>query len=357
LAAQETSPQPGAAVGTMAVKRLVVVGASSGGIEALRTLAAGLPEDFPAPICVVVHTSPESPGVLDVILQRAGPLPAEAPVTGDQLREGRIYVAPPDHHLLVEPGALRLSRGPTENRFRPAIDPLFRSAAQVYGPSVIGVILSGNLDDGVAGLRTIKQLGGLAVVQDPADALFPSMPQNALQHVDVDHRAPVAELGALLTRLVRAPHEPVSRHVVPKEVEIEVNIANEHNAVAAGIEDIGEPSSFACPECHGVLLRLKRTDPVRFRCHTGHAYSAESLLAAVNEGIEEGLWNAVRALEEGHLLLEHLAAHARRRGDAERAMLLSEQVASAKEQSETLRRVVTERAWLVASRPLMMPRR
>src|SRR5688572_16555907 len=175
----------------MRTKHLVVVGASSGGIEALRELVSKLPEEFPAPLCIVLHTSPRGPGVLDGILNRSGPLPATNARDLERLQPGRIYVAPPDCHLLIEPGRVRVTKGPRENRFRPAIDPLFRSAAQVYGPAAIGVILTGNLGDGTAGLWAIKQLGGTTVVQDPADALFPSMPQNALNHVRVDHVVPL----------------------------------------------------------------------------------------------------------------------------------------------------------------------
>src|SRR5436190_23370092 len=160
--------------------QIVVVGTSAGGIEALRTLAAALPADFRAPMCVVMHTAPQSPGVLHEILSRSGPLVATLACSGERLRAGRVYIAPPDHHLLVEPGKLRVTKGPKENRFRPAIDPLFRSAAQVYGPRAIGVVLTGSLDDGSAGLWAVKQLGGTAVVQDPADALYPAMPQNAM---------------------------------------------------------------------------------------------------------------------------------------------------------------------------------
>src|SRR3954464_3473658 len=161
-------------------KHLVVIGASAGGIEALRVLVAALPPDFPAPIGIVLHTSPQSPGPLGSILSRSGPLPATNARDRERLKPGHIYVAPPDSHMLVEPGILRVTKGPRENRFRPAIDPLFRSAAQVYGPGSIGVLLTGSLDDGTAGLWTVKQLGGIAIVQDPADALFPSMPQNAI---------------------------------------------------------------------------------------------------------------------------------------------------------------------------------
>src|SRR5687768_9810566 len=170
----------------MRTKQVVVVGASAGGIEALRELVAGLPADFPAPVCIVLHTAPQAPGVLDSILSRSGPLPARNAADRDRLEPGRIYIAPPDCHLLVEPGRTRVTKGPRENRFRPAIDPLFRSAAQVFGPGAIGVVLTGSLDDGTSGLDVIKRLGGTAVVQDPVDALYPSMPQSAIDHVEVD---------------------------------------------------------------------------------------------------------------------------------------------------------------------------
>src|SRR5687768_905155 len=174
----------------MQTKRVVVIGTSSGGIEALRTIIGALPRDFDAAIAIVMHTAPQSPGVLPDIIRRAGPLDAPAVRSGESLRRGAIYVAPPDHHLLIEPGRIRLTRGPRENRFRPAIDPLFRSAAQVYGPAAIGVILTGSLDDGAAGLWAIKQLGGTAIVQDPEEALYPDMPRAAIQATNVDYCVP-----------------------------------------------------------------------------------------------------------------------------------------------------------------------
>jgi two-component system chemotaxis response regulator CheB len=194
----------------MHTKRLVVIGTSAGGIEALRAVADGLPDDFPAAIAVVVHTAPESPGVLHEILDRSGPLTAVNPRNLERLRPGQIYVAPPDHHLTIEPGRVRVTKGPKENGFRPAIDPLFRSAAQVYGPAAIGVILTGSLDDGTAGLWAIKQLGGIAIVQDPSDALFPSMPQSALHHVKADYIVPLKELAPLLVRLTASHVEEAS---------------------------------------------------------------------------------------------------------------------------------------------------
>ena len=188
----------------------MVIGASSGGIDAVRRIVGGLPEGLPAAICVVIHTAADSPGVIDEILRRTTRLPVANAENGARLEAGHVYVAPPDHHLVIEPGALAVTRGPKENRFRPAIDPLFRSAAQAYGAAAIGVILTGNLDDGTAGLAAIKRLGGIAVVQDPQDAQFPSMPGSAAAHVDVDHIATLAEIPPLLERLLARPLAPAT---------------------------------------------------------------------------------------------------------------------------------------------------
>lgn len=296
-------------------KDIVVIGASAGGIDALRAIVACLPANFPAPIFVVVHTSPDSPGVLDLILSRAGKLRALAGKDNEPIEDGRIYVAPPDHHLVLEPGTICLTRGPKENRFRPAIDPLFRSAAQVYGPRVVGVILTGGLDDGTAGLWAVKQLGGTAIVQDPAEALVDSMPRSAIKNVKVDYVVSLNEIPALLERLVSTPVEKEGRYAVPEDLNIEVDIAKEKPPVNSGIFKLGGPSTFACPECHGVLLQLKDGDRTRFRCHTGHAYSVDNLLADLKESIGDSLWNAVRAIEEEVMLLNHMASHGGNHGE------------------------------------------
>jgi two-component system chemotaxis response regulator CheB len=330
----------------MQPRHLVVVGASAGGIEALRLLVANLPDDFPAAAAVVMHTAPQSPGVLHEILSRSGPLPVLQPRTGERLRPGHIYVAPPDHHLLVEPGRLRVTKGPRENRFRPAIDPLFRSAAQVFGPRAIGVILTGNLDDGTAGLWTIKQLGGVAVVQDPADAMFPSMPMSALVHVRVDHAVPLAEIAPLLVRLTGAPvpvEEPAPAGIQLETLEVEVDIAKERDPLDAGLRRIAKPSTFACPECHGVLLQLEEGGRIRFRCHTGHAFSAETLLAAIDESIEEAIWSAIRVLQEGSMLTEQLAEHVRSAHDAGKGSALLARARDLRHQADAIRQLATER--------------
>jgi two-component system chemotaxis response regulator CheB len=324
----------------MPSRNIVVVGTSAGGLEALRFLAAQLPPAFPAPVCVVMHSSPDGPGVLHEILSRAGGLEAISPRDGESLRPGRIYVAPPDRHLLVEPGIVRVTKGPKENRFRPAIDPLFRSAAQVYGPAAIGVILTGNLDDGTAGLVTVKQLGGTAIVQDPADAPFPSMPLSALRHAKVDHQVALTDLPALLVRLTAAETQAAPAEV-PETVEVEVEIAKEKNALDAGVERIAAPSSYACPECHGVLLQLADESLIRFRCHTGHAYSAESLLAALSESVEAALWGAIRALEESSMLVEQMSRHLREHRRDSEAERFAERAAETHRQSKLIRALVT----------------
>ena len=329
----------------MRSKRLVVIGASAGGIEALRVIVGALPTDFAAPICVVLHTSPQSPGILDGILTRAGRLPAINVINRERLQDGHIYVAPPDFHLVVEPGLVRVTKGPRENRFRPAIDPMFRSAAQIYGPAAIGVILTGSLDDGTDGLWAIKQLGGTAIVQDPRDALFPSMPQNAIDHVNVDYSLRLADIAPMLIRLTAAPVEATAPSGdVPDVLRMEVKIAMEHNPFDAGLERVARPSRFACPECHGVLLELKEGARVKFRCHTGHAYSVASLLAAIGEGIEASLWSAVRALEEGQLLLTRMAEHLKANHDATVAQRLLDRAVEAQKQSEVIRQLVMQRA-------------
>ena len=288
-------------------KDIIVVGASAGGIDTLRVLIAALPADLSASLFIVVHTSPDAPGMLADIFNHSGRLPAAYATGRERIEKGRIYVAPPDHHLLIEPNRVGVTRGPKENRFRPAVDPLFRSAAQTYGPRVVGVILTGYMDDGTAGLWTVKRLGGTAIVQDPTDALVPFMPLNALTHVKVDYCLPLEEIAPLLVRLTTEAAE--GDYQVPKEVEIEVNIAKEQKALDAGVLQLGEPSNYACPECHGVLLQLKEGTLFRFRCHTGHAYSVESLMADIGEKMDEAVWNSIRAFEEGELFMRHMAEH------------------------------------------------
>lgn len=295
----------------MATPNIIVIGASAGGFDALKTLVGKLPSDLEASIFIVWHMAADVRGVLPQVLNRANTLHAAHAYEGEQIVPNRIYVAPPDHHLLVERGHVRVTRGPKENRFRPAVDPLFRSAAVAYGSRVIGVILSGALDDGTAGLWAIKNRGGLAVVQDPLDAEVPSMPESAMREVEVDHSVPISEMADLLVRLSQKQIVESSEVVMDEneKMEIEIRIAAEASGFESGVMKLGAPSSYACPDCHGVLATWRDGNLVRFRCHTGHAYSADSLLLSVSEGIEEGLYSAIRGVEESIMLLNHLGDH------------------------------------------------
>ncbi|MFN8485994.1 MAG: chemotaxis protein CheB [Caldilineaceae bacterium] len=325
-------------------RSIVTIGASAGGIEALTDLVANLPHTFPATLFVVVHLSADSPGTLPRMIARASELPTSQAVNEAAILPGHIFVAPPDRHLLVERDRMRVTRAPKENRFRPAVDPLFRSAAYAYGPQTIGVVLSGALDDGTAGLWAIKDRGGVTIVQEPNEAAYPSMPQSALKQVQIDYRLPVKEIAALLLRLVEEPIPEEGAAPVSEAMKIENQIALEDNALAAGVLKLGPLSPYTCPECHGVLVQLQEGNNIRFRCHTGHAFSMESLLGAIAESMDETLWSAVRAFEERMLLLRHMAAHVRQQANevlaerfeqkaqaAEDRVLILRQLALAKE--------------------------
>jgi two-component system chemotaxis response regulator CheB len=325
----------------MPEKNIIVVGASAGGIEALTALLGGLPKNLPASIFVVQHISGQSPSIMPEILSRAGELPALAARDGELIRPGHIYVAQPDHHLLVdESNRIRLTRGPKENRFRPAVDPLFRSAARAFGPRVIGIVLSGGLDDGTVGLLAIKRRGGLAIVQDPAEAIYPSMPLNAMRHVAIDYSLPATEIASLLVKLVGKPAAEEGAYPVSDELDIEVKIAREDHPIGAGVLRLGEMSPFTCPECHGTLLELKTKDPLRFRCHTGHAFTINSLLAELTENVEDSLWNAIRTIEESSMLMQHLAEHMTNGEHADAAELFKKKAEEARQRAEMVRQVV-----------------
>lgn len=318
---------------------IVVVGASSGGIGALKELVAGLPSDLRATIFITVHVAPYSLGILPEILERAGSLPAANAKDWERFEPGRIYVAPPDHHLLVEPaGVVRVTRGPRENRFRPAVDPLFRSAARAFSTRVVGVILTGWLDDGTAGLYAVKERGGTAIVQHPDDSFAPAMPLNAIKQVEVDHVVPLKEIAPLLVRLSGTPAGEEGAYPVSDKLETEVKIAKEDNAIESGVLSLGEPSSYACPECHGVLIEVKEGRGVRFRCHTGHAYSVDSLLSEITEKAGESLWTTIRSLEEGALLMRRLAEHYGEQHNGADAAELTKKADEAQARADLVRR-------------------
>ena len=258
---------------------IIVVGASAGGVEALSGLAESLPADLPAAVFVVLHLPPDARSLLPQILDRAGPLPAAHPADGAPIEHGRIYVAPPDHHLLVHRGTVRVVRGPRENGHRPAVDPLFRTASLAYGARVAGVVLSGALDDGTSGLIVIKRRGGISIIQDPAEAAFPSMPVSALENDHVDYSLPAAEIGPLLAELARTPVQEEGGTDVPNETHREAAMAELQSGAVHDPNRPGTASGFTCPECHGALWELQEDGLLRFRCRVGHAFSAESLLS------------------------------------------------------------------------------
>lgn len=323
----------------MANRDIVVVGASAGGVEALSQLVHHLPSDFPAAVFVVLHVPPHGTSLLPHILTRNGPLPARHPDDGEPIRPGTICVAPPDFHLLLEPGRVRLSRGPRENGCRPAVDVLFRTAARSLGNRVVGVVLSGTLDDGAAGLAAVRSRGGMALVQDPADALYPGMPRSALEFVRPDACEPVAGLAATLDRLVRE-EVPVSADDPDGDMEMESEIAAFELGAIQDEHRPGTPSGFGCPDCGGTLWELSEGELVRFRCRVGHAWTANSLLAEQADGVEAALWTALRALEERAALCHRIAERLHRRGSraAERRFL--EQAHQAKQRAAILRQVL-----------------
>ncbi len=287
---------------------VIVIGGSSGAIEALSELLKRLPADLPAAIFVVVHIGEES--VLPEVLGRRSALPVEAARSGVAFEQGRIYVGIPGVHLLLHDSHILLRRGPRENLSRPAIDAMFRSAAASVGSRTIGVLLSGSLSDGTAGLRAIKRCGGVAVVQKPEEAMVPAMPRNALRNVEVDHVCAVAEMPALLARLA---HEPVGPSPeVPVDLRLEAAIAAQELADMKVDDELGKISPFTCPECHGALWEIRDGPMLRYRCHVGHAFTADTVLAAQNDGIDRMLETLQRAHQER-------AAFARRMAERERA--------------------------------------
>jgi two-component system chemotaxis response regulator CheB len=333
--------------------RIITIGASAGGIEALKSLVHGLPADLPVPIFVVLHLSADSPGLMPTILSRAGTLVAKHPVEGEAMAPARIYVAPPDQHMLVDPaGRIRLSRGPKENRFRPAIDPLFRSAAHAFGSRVVGVVLTGALDDGTAGLWAIKRHGGMAVVQDPKDAFVPSMPLSALRYVDVDHCVPLSGIGPLLTHLAeKTVAAPSDREVRQMDIESRLILGE---GTEQDINELGPPSPYACPDCHGSLHEIREDNLVRYRCHVGHAYSTDTLLSDLTRKVGEALWNALRAIQESATLLRQQAEQARLEGDLALCGQYLQKVQTARMNADAVKEVAMRQERLTRDRVQVM---
>jgi two-component system, chemotaxis family, protein-glutamate methylesterase/glutaminase len=322
----------------MAGRDIIVVGASAGGIEAVVEVVRRLPSDFPGSVFVVVHFPGSVTSTLPRILSRAGPLSALHARDKEAIEPGRIYVAPPDCHLTLHDHQIRLTRGPKENGCRPAVDPLFRSAARSFGSRTVGVILSGNLNDGTAGLMTIKQRGGIAIAQSLETALYPSMPRSAMEHLAVDYVLPPTEIAECLTELALQPVGPWE--VAPMADAVTAENGDDPVAIADRHTQPGIPSTMSCPECHGVLWEVKDDELVKFRCRVGHAYSDEALLVHQSENLEAALWTALRALEEHSALARRLAVRATTRGHSHSASTFTEQAMDAEHHASVIRNVL-----------------
>lgn len=320
---------------------IIVVGASAGGVEALSELFSRLPGDVPASFFVVLHVPDRGTSMLPDILSRRGALPAVHPRDGAPIEPGRVYVAPPGFHLLVKRGTVRLLRGPRENGARPAVDPLFRTAAAAYGPRVVGVVLSGTLDDGTAGLQSVKSRGGTALVQDPDEAMYAGMPRSAVEHVEVDGVLPLAEIAMMLVRLANTPvEEDQGEGDVSDELKPEIDAVEMDPRLVHGDDHPGDPSGYTCPECHGALWEIKEGELVRYRCRVGHAYSVETLLSEQSTAMEAALWTALRALEERASLSRGMAERMDGRGHSRLAARYRAEEEETRERAELIRRVL-----------------
>lgn len=318
----------------MAGHDVVVIGASAGGVEALREIVRQLPADFPAAVLAVVHFPADGTSMLPLILARRGRLPAVHAEDEGEIVPGTIYVAPPDRHLMVEEGRLCLSRGPRENGHRPAVDPLFRSVALEFGPRVIAVVLSGNLDDGTAGLAAVRRHGGITVVQDPADALYPGMPSAAVEAEVADHVVPLAAIPALLVTLVNTPAQEAPA--------VDDSFDRYENAITAmrrtpAHEPPGDPAGLVCPECHGSLFEIRDGEMVRYRCRVGHTYGSETLLQHQTQQVEEAMWTALQVLNERASLSRRTAERLEERGN----VLVAQRFRESASESDRLAAVLT----------------
>jgi two-component system chemotaxis response regulator CheB len=336
----------------MAAYRVVVIGASSGGVEALKNLFGGLKPGVQAALFIVLHIPPDFKSHLPQLLSMQSPIPVHHAQDGGAIVPGNAYIAPPDRHLVLQQGQMHLVYGPKINHTRPAIDPLFESAASEYGSSAIGIILSGNLNDGTKGLMRIKEAGGLAVVQDPQDALFDSMPRSALRHVPVDYRLPVPKIAELLNGLTHLDRSAKGAPQMNQDFGVFSNdetsvIKKDFEAFRIGGET-NQRSVLTCPDCGGVLWEMRDGDLVRYRCHTGHVYNAEVLISSQDNDLEKALWTAVRVLVEKAAVTNRLALVARESKDPELEAYYHSLAREAEEDLEriqkTLRNMKTDQA-------------
>ena len=321
-------------------RNIVVVGASAGGVEALQQLFSQFSPDLQASFFVVLHIPPESPSLLAELIDKAGPLAAKIPENEESIQPGHVYVAPPDFHLLVKSGYIRLHRGPRENRHRPAIDPLFRSAAIAYRAQTIGVVLTGFLDDGTSGLLAIKRCGGIAMVQDPVDAAYPDMPKNAIAQVDVDYQLPLRNMGSKIAEIVKQP--VTSLDEAPKDIVMEANIAEQTMSNISHENKLGQLAPMSCPECNGPLWEIDADKVRRYRCHVGHGFTAKALMASQDNALEQALWAAMRTMEERGNLARVMAEKEEQQGRSRSAQVYRERADTSKNHAQVIRKLLVD---------------
>ncbi|MBR0798917.1 chemotaxis protein CheB [Bradyrhizobium jicamae] len=319
---------------------IIVIGGSAGATAPLRDILGRLPANLPAAIFIVLHLPAHGIGILSTVAAAAAKLPVRQAESGMVIENGHIYLAAPDHHLLIHDGHLMLGRGPLENLVRPAIDPLFRSAALHYGPRVIGVVLSGLLSDGAAGLSAIKRCGGIAVVQDPNDAISDEMPLRAMEATTVDLCVPAARLGDVLSDLAR--ERAAASLPIPPEIALEVKIAAGERVGSDTLVDIANPAPLTCPGCGGVLSELSMGRPLRFRCQVGHAYTADALAKEQESRVDEAFRVALRIIEERAELVHRMAEDGRRSGRPAVAQMYEARAAEYREYADMIRRVMLQ---------------
>jgi two-component system chemotaxis response regulator CheB len=324
----------------MSNRDIIVIGGSAGATAPLKQILAGLQVDVPAAIFVVLHIPAHGIGVLSTVAAAAGKLPVHQAVDGMTFERGHVYLGAPDHHLLVSEGQIRLGRGPRENMVRPAIDALFRSAALYHGPRVIGVVLSGLLSDGASGLNAIKRCGGMALVQDPAEAIAADMPLHALEATTADLCVPAARLGDVLSDLAR--EAPGAALPIAPDIRLEVEIAAGERIGSAILANIANPAALTCPGCGGVLSEVKEAHPTRFRCQVGHAYTADALAKEQEGQVDEALRVALRIIEERAELVQRMAADGRRSGRPAVAEMYQHRATEYREYADMIRRVVLQ---------------
>ena len=315
--------------------RIIAIGGSAGAIGAVRALCDTLPKDIPAAVCIVIHVGARGNNMIADVFGERCPIPVETAVDGRKLEQGRAYVAAADHHLIVVDDTIRLGRGPRENLARPAIDPLLRSVGLSHGSRAIGVILTGMLNDGAAGLADLKRCGGVTVVQNPIEAMARDMPLAALAASDVDYQTPIAELGALLKALATEPRAPSPPP--PEDIRLEVEIALGRPMGTAEMSRLGNPVALSCPDCGGVLSQMRNAPPLRFRCQVGHGYTGEVLAVKQEGSVDEAMRVALRIVEERATLTRKMANEARRGGLRHSAASLERTSAQSQEHVETLR--------------------